>query len=350
MGPIKTFINRSAEEGAFPGAVWIIGNQREILEQGTAGVLGQGLGPVKPDTIYDLASLTKIIVAIALMRQLEEGLISMEDTLSYFFPSCKNSPKENVTVFSLLTHTSPIPALSNFYRRCTLREELLEAIRQGPARTDSPERVEYTCEGFILLGEILSIIDGEKLDAVLRRRVLEPLNMNDTCFNPPVNVMDRIAPTEYCPWRGRLVRGQVHDENAVIMGGVSGNAGLFSTAADLAKAARVFLDSPARGEPFLRRASIRLMTSNHTAGKGQNRGIGWMLACPGSAAGDLMSSRSFGHTGFTGTSLWIDPVRGIYGVLLSNRIHPRRDNDGIFRVRRIFHNLMILQYGGQGQN
>jgi CubicO group peptidase (beta-lactamase class C family) len=350
MGSIQSFISRAAKEGAFPGAVWMIGNGREILEQGTAGVLGEGLGPVQLDAIYDLASLTKIIVAIALMRQLEDGLISLEDTLSHFFPSCKNSPKEHITVFSLLTHTSPIPALSNLYRQCASRKELVGAILRGPARTDSPERVEYTCEGFILLGEILSIVDGEKLDAVLRRRVLEPLCMNDTYFNPPTSMMERIAPAEYCPWRGRLVRGQVHDENAVIMGGVSGNAGLFSTAADVAKAAGVFLDSHAREKPFLRQASIRLMTGNHTAGKGQNRGLGWMLAGPGSAAGDLMSPRSFGHTGFTGTSLWIDPVQGVYGVLLSNRIHPRRDNDRIFRVRRIFHNLMILQYGGKAEH
>jgi CubicO group peptidase (beta-lactamase class C family) len=161
-----------------------------------------------------------------------------------------------------------------------------------------------------------------------------------------------------------LVRGEVHDENAVVMGGVSGNAGLFSTGLDMSRLAVAMLASLEGGGgslrrrltaaklasleigPLLKRASAELMTRNHTAGKGQNRGLGWMIAEPGSSAGDLMSPRSFGHTGFTGTSLWIDPERKLYALLLSNRIYPKRDNAGIFRVRPIFSNLAILEYGG----
>jgi CubicO group peptidase (beta-lactamase class C family) len=346
MQSIGACINQAVADGAFPGAVWLVGGRNGILEQGAAGILGQGLGPVPPDAIYDLASLTKIIVALALMRQFQEGLVGLEDTVDRFLPAYRNSPKGTITLRSLLTHTSPIPALSNYYRRCTGREALLEAIRLGPERNDSPGRVEYTCEGFIVLGEILAAIDGTSLDETLRRRVLEPLEMNETRFNPPASLVERIAPTEDCPWRGRLVRGTVHDENAALMGGISGNAGLFSTTTDMSRAARAMLGSPATGEPFLQKAVIEIMIANHTAGKGQNRGLGWMLAAPGSAAGDLISSGSFGHTGFIGASLWIDPERGLYGILLSNRIHPNRDNERIFRVRRMFHNLMILRYGG----
>jgi CubicO group peptidase (beta-lactamase class C family) len=170
--------------------------------------------------------------------------------------------------------------------------------------------------------------------------------MEDTAYLPPPEELDRIAPTEDCPWRGRVIRGQVHDENAAVMGGVSGNAGIFSSVRDMARLAEAVLDSLEGRGPFLRRPTARMMTANATPGGGENRGLGWMLKGPGSAAGDLMSERSFGHTGFTGTSLWIDPERRCYAVLLSNRIHPRRDNGGIFRARHIFHNLVILHYGG----
>jgi CubicO group peptidase (beta-lactamase class C family) len=246
------------------------------------------------------------------------------------------------------------------YRHAHNREELLETIRWCSLRTDSPDKVVYTCEAFILLGEILPVIDGVKgmgggapLAQVIRRRVLEPLKMNDTCFNPPAGLIERIAPTEDCPWRGKIVRGQVHDENAVVMGGVSGNAGLFSTAADMARFAAAILASlegrdGARGMDgggLLHRTTAELMIRNHTAGKGENRGLGWMLAGPSRAAGDLMSERSFGHTGFTGTSIWIDPANHLYAILLSNRVHPSRDNGGIFRTRQIFHNLAVLNYG-----
>jgi CubicO group peptidase (beta-lactamase class C family) len=306
--------------------------------------LGQGLGPVQQDSLYDLASLTKLFVTLALMRQMEEGLIRLEDTIDYFLPAYKNNPRGGINLFQLLTHTGPLPGGTQLHRHVHTREDLLEAIRWCDLRADSPGRVVYTCEAFILLGEILPVIDGIDLAEVIRRRVLAPLKMNDTCFNPPATLLERIAPTEDCPWRGKIVRGQVHDENAVIMGGVSGNAGLFSTAADMARLAVAVLASLEGGEEgFLRRATAELMTRNHTAGKGENRGLGWMIAGPSTAAGDLMSARSFGHTGFTGTSIWIDPENHLYAVLLSNRIHPSRDNRGIFRTRQIFHNLAVLR-------
>jgi CubicO group peptidase (beta-lactamase class C family) len=203
----------------------------------------------------------------------------------------------------------------------------------------------YTCEAFILLGEIAAAVDHRGLDQVIRTRVTAPLGMDETAYHPPLEKIDRIAPTEDCPWRGKVLRGQVHDENAAVLGGISGNAGLFSSVRDMARLAAAVLDSLGGRGNFLRRPTAVLMTANLTEGGGENRGLGWMLKGPDSAAGDLMTERSFGHTGFTGTSLWIDPDRDLYAVLLSNRIHPRRDNRGIFRVRHIFHNLAILRYG-----
>jgi CubicO group peptidase (beta-lactamase class C family) len=338
-------LEESVSAGACPGASWVVGNGEKILEQGTAGVLGEGLGPVRPDSLYDLASITKIFVTLALMRQAEEGLLRLEDTIGYFKPGFvdRENNKGNITLFELLTHTSVISSLADLFLYAHTPEDMLLAIRRSINRPDSPGTVKYTCEGYILLGTIIAAIDGAPLDEVIRKRVLEPLGMGETGYNPPAALLDRIAPTEYSAWRGRVVRGQVHDENAVVMGGVSGNAGLFSTAGDLARVAGMMLRHGVSGA-FLHPASIEKMTRNYTPGRGQNRGLGWLLAGPAAPAGDLMSGRSFGHTGFTGTSIWIDPEYGLYGVLLANRIHPSRENEKFFRVRSIFHNLIILNY------
>lgn len=344
MNKIHSYLERCAEKGVFPGASWIIGNNGGFLEKGSVGILGEGLGPVKEDSIYDMASLTKIFTALAWMKQFEEGLVRLEDTVDYFLPSYKTGAFGGVELFALLTHTAPFPGGTHLYRHVKTREELLETLRKSTFRAENVGEVLYTCEAFILLGEITSAVDSSPLDEVIRRRVLEPLGMKETGFSPGPELLERIAPTEYCSMRKRMVRGEVHDENAMIMGGVSGNAGIFSCAPDMARLAAAMLASLGSGA-FLQKSSAGLMIRNHTAGKGQNRGLGWMLAGPGSSAGDLLSADSFGHTGFTGTSLWIDPSRKLYALLLSNRIHPKRDNPEIFRARHIFHNLAVLEYG-----
>jgi CubicO group peptidase (beta-lactamase class C family) len=343
MSKVKNFVENCVREGVFPGASWVIGNPDGILEKGSAGILGADLGPAGEDSLYDLASLTKIFTALALMRQFEEGLVRFQDEVSYFLPSYRTSALGTVTLFALLTHTAPFPGGTRLYTFANTREKLLEAIRTSELRPDSPDKVLYTCEAFILLGEIISAVDGSGLDEVIRRRVLDTLEMKDTCFNPSASLLDRIAPTEKCSWRGRMIRGEVHDENAVVMGGVSGNAGLFSSACDMARLAAAMLAS-LEGRGFLNRASAELMTRNHTAGKGENRGLGWMIASPASSSGELLSPASFGHTGFTGTSLWIDPNRRFYALLLSNRVHPSRENQLLFRARHIFHNLAVLEH------
>lgn len=346
MKSIESYLQQCVEEGAFPGAAWQIGRRDDVLEAGTVGSLGCGLGPVRADSLYDLASVTKIIVTFALMRQFQDGLVRLNDPVSRFLPAYQDHPKGAVTLLELLTHTSVIPGQLQLYRHAHTRQDLLEAIRWQVPRSDSPDRVAYTSKGYILLGEVISSIDGAALDQVVHHRVLQPLQMEDTCFNPPADLLDRIAPTEDCPWRGRVVRGQVHDENAVVMGGVSGHAGLFSTAVDVSRIGAAMLCAPdaVTGDPYLHNAVIQLMTRNYTKAKGENRGLGFLLAGLNSPGGDLMSASSFGHTGFTGTSIWVDPEKQLYAVLLSNRIHPRRDNPAIFRVRQIFHNLAVLSY------
>lgn len=346
MREIKAYLQQCVEDGAFPGASWQIGNCQGILESGAVGTLGNGLGPVQENSLYDLASVTKIFVTCALMRQLQDGLVRLEDNIGLFLPEYRDHPKGSITLFELLTHTSVIPGQLQLYRHAHTRQDLLEAIRWQLPRADSPERVAYTSKGYIVLGEVIAAVDHMPLDEVLRRSVLEPLQLHDTCFNPSADLLNRIAATEFCPWRNRIVHGQVHDENAVVMGGVCGHAGLFSTSGDVSKLAVALLGGflPGTQEYFLKPAVLHRMAQNYTLGKGENRGLGFILPGPNAPAGDFMSASSFGHTGFTGTSIWIDPENQLYAVLLTNRIHPQRDNPAIFRVRHIFHNLAVLTY------
>jgi CubicO group peptidase (beta-lactamase class C family) len=344
MNPsVKEYFETCVSKGVFPGASWIIGGWEGFFEKGTAGVLGSGLGPVQEDSLYDLASLTKLFTALVLMKQYEDGLIRLEDRLDFFLPAFADSPLGEITLFRLLTHTAPLPGGTGIHRYAHSREDLLEAICGAGVR--SGDNVVYTCEAFILLGEVVCAVDHMGLDELVRLRITDPLGMTCTAYRPPAALMNRIAPTEDDPARGGVLRGRVHDENADTMNGVSGNAGIFSTASDMARLAEAVLDSlKGRKGTFLKKLTVEMMIRNYTEGRGENRGLGWMIKGPGSAAGDLMSARSFGHTGFTGTSVWIDPERDLYAVLLSNRIHPRRDNMGIFRTRHVFHNMAVLRW------
>lgn len=354
MSRIRDFLRESIEAGAFPGAQYVIGGREGVLERGVLGTL-DGTAPVAADSLYDLASITKIFVALSTMRLLEEGRLCLEDRVDAFLPEIDRvypprdgEQKGPITLFELLTHTSVLPAGTFYYKTCHSKAEMLEALRFLRPRDVAREGVLYTCNGYILLGEVLSAIDGRPLDAVIQARVQKPLGMERTLFNPPEALWENTAPTEFCRWRNKVVRGQVHDENAVIMGGVSGNAGLFSCADDVAKICAMMLCGgiSGDGQRYLSRRSVEMMTQNYTQGRNLARGIGWQIKQgPGTQMGDLFTDGSYGHTGFAGTSLWVDPKQGLYTVLLTNRIHPSRENEQLFRCRRILNNLAVLEYG-----
>jgi serine-type D-Ala-D-Ala carboxypeptidase len=243
-------------------------------------------------------------------------------------------PANRGTLRHLLMHRAGLPAWKPFYRQANATpDSLWTAIYATPLDTLPDSRTVYSDIGFILLGEVVRAATGERLDAYLARAVFEPLAMRETGFLPPAQLLPRIAPTEVDPWRGRKVHGEVHDENAYALGGVSGHAGLFSTAADLTRFARLYLNAGRSGsEVVLDSSVIRLFTAPIEEGR-VSRALGWDLASGNSSAGRALSSTAFGHTGFTGTSLWIDPAKDLFILLLSNRVNPSRENGRISAVR-----------------
>jgi CubicO group peptidase (beta-lactamase class C family) len=344
MSKIVDLLQRFREQRAFSGAVYAVGDADAVLEQGAVGTLAWDGEPVGPDSLWDLASVTKPIVALALMVFLERGEVCLDDPVARFLPAYARTDKAELTLQQLLTHTSGIPGQQPLYQSARSADDLRAAVRNLPLKFKPGTDVEYSSQGFMIVGDIIEAVGGGRLDAVLQKTVLEPLGMRETVFRPAAAEVYRIAATEDCPWRGRIVRGEVHDENAVVLGGIAGHAGLFAPVGDLIRLCRAMLrlGETGRGR-FLHPDTVRLMTRNWTAHLPLARGLGWQARdAVGSPAGDLFSAHSYGHTGFTGTSVWIDPERGRYAVLLTNRVHPTRDNASIKRVRAMFHNLACL--------
>lgn len=342
MSQIQTLLEQAAEQRVFTCAAYCVGTSEDVIEQGYTGILGLGRGAAGQDTLYDMASVTKPLVAMALMRLFEQGKLCLDDTVARYLPEYAGSGKADMTLWQLLTHTSVLHGQAPLFRSSHTREDLLEAIRFMPARDNGT--VEYSSQGMIVLGQVMEAIENKPLDSILEEQLFLPLGMKDTRFNPPQEWAARIASTEDCPWRGHVVIGQVHDENAVVLGGVCGHAGIFSNTRDMASVGRAMLTGcTPEGALYLRRATRELMTRNHTVGMNLARGLGWQCRDErNSLFGDLLSPRAYGHTGFTGTGIWIDPQYGLYAVLLTNRVHPTREGNGIARVRRIFNNLAVL--------
>ncbi len=344
MNRIDLLLQEGVRRGVFSCATYSVGTAKGEMLTGHMGTLGIGRGKAGPDALFDLASVTKPMVAVAFMKLFEQGAVCLDDTIDRFLPMFAGYPKGKIPMHALLTHTSAIHGQVQLYRTCRSKEEMLLGVLHMPPRDLTVPSVEYSSQGFMVIGEIVEKITGMPLDEAMRALVFDPLCMRDTLFNPPEALHSRVASTEDCPWRGHMITGEVHDENAVVMGGICGHAGLFAPAADVAKLCRAMLTGLApSGARYLMPATIALMTRNHTKGLNLARGLGWQGKDPhGSPAGDLLSDASYGHTGFTGTSLWMDPSRDLYAVLLTNRVHPSRAGDEIVHIRHVFHNLAAL--------
>jgi len=283
--------------------------------------------PTRRDTVYDLASVTKTFTSIAVMQQVEAGRVDLDQPVAGYLPDFAQQGKDGITVRHLLTHTGGLPAWLPLYSRYDTVEERLAAVLAVAPIASPAQRYLYSDLSLITLGLIVEKVTGEPLDTVIAERITKPLGMSDTMFNPPASMRHRIAATEAQPWAGRpMIVGEVHDENAWSLGGVAGHAGLFSTARDLAVLAQTLLNGGRYGATrILDSDTVRAMITNeNTEFPANSHGLGfeldqrWYMDA-------LSSPATFGHTGFTGTSLVVDPLSRSFVILLTNRVHPSRD-------------------------
>lgn len=342
LDALDRFLSDRVADGAFPGGVLVVGTSQGIVHTGTYGVYGQDdQRPVSDSTIYDLASLTKVVgLTTATLFLLADGSLTLDHTVQAILPEFTGAGKEAITVRHLLTHSSGLPAWTPLYEETAGRETALERVMRIPLEHPPGSTYVYSDLGAITMTQIVERVAGVPFDALLENRLFQPLGMEDTGFRPDAHLRPRIAPTEEDPWRGRLVHGEVHDENTYHLGGVSGHAGLFSTGPDLARFAIWILEAyhgnlPAGADPYLPADLLRGLTRVQPGPEGSTRAIGWDTPTPGGgiSSGRRLSPSSFGHTGFTGTSIWIDPERDLFIILLTNRVHPTRENRALLPIR-----------------
>jgi CubicO group peptidase (beta-lactamase class C family) len=340
---VDSVVVRAICDSAFPAAQLSIGTKDSILHSRCFGryTYEQDSRPVTPSTLFDLASLTKVVATTsAVMKLVEDGRLKLDDPVGNFIPAFTRGEKQAVTLRHLLTHRSGLPPFRRFYDFCLDAVAALDSVYATPLVARPGDTTIYSDLGMIVLGKVVEHAAGMPLDAYFDREFLRPLRMGSTMFNPPAGVRFSVAPTELdTTWRHGLVWGVVHDENAAFLGGVSGHAGLFSNAEDLSKFVQMLLGGGAsRGVRLLRPETVKLFLSPVA---GADRLLGWDRKSPqGSSAGELFSARSFGHTGFTGTSIWVDPERDLFVIFLTNRVYPTRANMRISAVRRELHDAV----------
>jgi len=357
LHPVFGLLDGFVAAGAFPGGVLAVGYHDQLAVHPFGSFTRDAKAPrVTENTIYDMASLTKVVVtstsAMMLGQQKRLDLDApVERYLPEFSAAAKFDPnpswRARITVRMLMLHDSGLPAHRDFYKEAKGHDPVLAKILAEPLLHEPGTQVEYSDLGFILLGEIIERLTGETLEQFAKGHIFAPLGMSDTMYNPAAALRARIAPTELdTDFRKRLLRGEVHDENAFAFGGVSGNAGLFSTASDVAAFAQMLLNGGIYAHHrLLARATIQGFTARQVIGD-SSRTLGWDVPTPpNSAAGHYFSPSAYGHTGFTGTSLWIDPERDLFVVLLTNRVNPTRANEQIRLARPAIHDAILQALG-----
>ncbi|HET9708526.1 MAG TPA: serine hydrolase domain-containing protein [Gemmatimonadales bacterium] len=347
----------SQVDSAFPGAVVAVGRHGRLALLAAVGHYSDGdERPVEPETVYDLASLTKVIgLTTACMILVQEGKLDLDAPVQRYVPEFRGPQKDAVTIRHLLTHSAGLAADLPLFDSTRTRAAALTMVDTSPLLSAPGTSFVYSDLSAIVLMQVVERITGQTLDTYLEARVFGPLGMTATRFNPPPGWLHHIAPTELdTMFRHRLLRGEVHDESAARLGGVSGNAGLFSDAPDLVRFATWLMAvragrSPGPGLPPLDSATVRRFTTRQNLPPGSTRALGWDTPSDSgySSAGSKLSRRSFGHTGYTGTSIWMDPENDLFIILLSNRVNPTRANIKILQVRATVADLVADALGGR---
>jgi CubicO group peptidase (beta-lactamase class C family) len=365
---VERELDAGAERGVFPGAVLLVNVGGQVVFCHAAGLraIEPERSPMREDTIFDLASLTKpLATAIAMMLMVRERKIALDDRVTRFFHNFGVHGKTHVTFRHLLAHTSGLPAWRpywkdilkieregriNFTASRGAKEFVYEAIQREKPEAAAGARTVYSDLGFMLLGAAIEEVNGMSLDRFCHERIYKPLGLRATSFvdlsllrtRRLEPIAEMIAPTERCPWRKRILCGEVHDDNAYAMGGVAGHAGLFSSAHDVDRIATVLRECFEGQSVFLPAAIVREFWRRDATIGSSTWALGWdMPSAHDSAAGSELSRHAVGHVGFTGTSLWIDLDRALHVILLSNRVHPSRDNDKIREFRPLIHDLVV---------
>jgi beta-N-acetylhexosaminidase len=355
LKPAFDVVEKAIGDRTFPGATLAVGFRGKLSVHAFGKQKYDAKSPtVKADTMYDVASLTKVVVTTTLVEKLVEGdfpsPLHLDAPIERYLPEWPNGPqpewRHKVTVRNLLTHTSGLPPFKEYWRTSTGKQETLARIFAEPLEYEPGTKVVYSDLGIILMAEIIQRLTGKPPDVLANENIFAPLGMKHSMYNPPKAIWPEIAPTEFdSQLRHRMLQGEVHDENAFAIGGVSGHAGVFSTASDLAVFCQMLLNGGVYAhQRILKRATIAEFTAPQSLAK-NIRTLGWVVPTEGGSSGHYFSSHSYGHTGFTGTTIWIDPDRQLFVVLLTNRVHPTRENHKIAEVRPAVHDAVMKALG-----
>ena len=352
----RAVVERAITERAFPGAAWGVLHRGEVVALDAAGrfTWEEDAPAVRPATVFDLASVTKVVATTAAAMLLaDRGKLELDSRLGDILPGFvvgmePHSGKERVTLRMLLAHTSGLPGYAPLFESCATPEALLRAALALKLEARSGERTEYSDIGFILLGKAIEVLSGEPLDRFCAREIFAPLGMETARFCPPESMRSAIPPTENdTGFRKRTIQGEVQDENAFVMGGVSGHAGLFANARDLLRFAACILarGRTADGHQLFSAETVERFATRQGAEQGEGRALGWDVPTPPSTTGQHFGPRSIGHIGFAGNSLWMDRDRDLAVVLLTNRTWPDRANRQIRAVWPAFHDAVVEALG-----
>lgn len=350
-------LEQAVKDRVFPGCAFAVLAPANGQSETSFGAVGQftyerDARQVEPGTVFDLASLTKVLAATtAVMLLYDRRQLILDTPLVELLPGfAEADPADQrrrlVTVRMLLEHSSGLPGYVRLFEAATNEQEMIDACLRQPLTADPGTRAEYSDIGFLLLGHLVETIVHERLDTFCQREIFAPLGMSSTCFRPPEEIRASIPPTEDDrSFRHRIIQGEVHDENACVMGGVCGHAGLFSNAVDPLRLAACLLagGKTAKGTQLFSAQTIALFAERATQPPDTSRALGWDTPSAPSSSGSLFSSHSIGHLGFTGTSFWIDLDAGIAITLLTNRTWPDRSNQAIRELRPRFHDAVRQQ-------
>jgi len=356
LKPAFALLDRAVADRAFPGGVLAVGQNGQLLMHAFGRLTYDAKSPaVREATIYDVASLTKpIVTTSAIMMLVAEGQVDLDAPVSRYLQGWLAGPsasqqqnwREKATVRELLLHTSGLPAHREFYKNARVADEIVKRVYAETLGAEPGTKIEYSDLGFMLLGEIVKRLTGRTLDEFARANIFAPLGMDHSYFNPPRSLRAQIAPTENdAAFRERQLQGEVDDANAFAMGGIAGHAGMFSTAQDISVFAQMMLNGGIYAHRrIFPRAIVDQFTARATVGDSA-RTPGWDVPTGNSSSGSYLSQRAYGHNGFTGTSIWIDPTRDLFMLLLTNRVYPSAANDKIRQVRPALHDAIIEALG-----